>query len=242
MTKQKKGFLLFLCSLIPGAGELYMGFRKQGLSIMLLFWGCIFFSGYSGIGFFVMFLPILWAYSFFNVHNLKSLSEEDFYSVEDAYILHMDQFIDNTDHFVRKYKKIIAILLIIFGVSILWDNVTDLIRWILPEYVVSFFSHIFYTLPSIIIAIVIIAGGVHLLKTKKLELEDENEKAADAKQEEHYWEPYRPYQQTTASDAEKTASETEGIVSEQKDAAPEQNTASSETDTVSPAGNTKIEE
>lgn len=37
MTKQKKGFLLFLCSLIPGAGELYMGFRKQGLSIMLLF-------------------------------------------------------------------------------------------------------------------------------------------------------------------------------------------------------------
>mgnify|MGYP000643437456 CR=1 FL=1 len=236
MTKQKKGFLLFICSLIPGAGELYMGFRKQGLSIMLLFWGCIFFSGYSGIGFFVMFLPILWAYSFFNVHNLKSLSEEDFYSVEDAYILHMDQFIDNTDHFVRKYKKIIAILLIIFGVSILWDNVTDLIRWILPEYVVSFFSHIFYTLPSIIIAIVIIAGGVHLLKTKKLELDDESEKAAaEKKEEEHYWEPYRPYQQTVTP-------ETEVSVSDQIDTAPEQNAAPSETDTVSSAENTKNEE
>ena len=132
MTKQKKGFLLFICSLIPGAGELYMGFRKQGISIMLLFWGCIAFSGYSGISFLIMFLPILWAYSFFNVHNLKSLSEEDFYSVEDSYILHMDQFIDNTDHFVRKYKKLIAVFLIILGVSILWDNVTDLIRWILP--------------------------------------------------------------------------------------------------------------
>lgn len=238
MTKQKKGFLLFLCSLIPGAGELYMGFRKQGLSIMLLFWGCIFFSGYSGIGFFVMFLPILWAYSFFNVHNLKSLSEEDFYSVEDAYILHMDQFIDNTDHFVRKYKKIIAILLIIFGVSILWDNVTDLIRWILPEYVVSFFSHIFYTLPSIIIAIVIIAGGVHLLKSKKLELDHEDE---TAKAEEHYWEPYRPYQQTAAPDAERAASKTEVIVSDQKDTAPEQNAAPSETDTVSSAENTTNE-
>lgn len=238
MTKQKKGFLLFLCSLIPGAGELYMGFRKQGISIMLLFWGCIFFSGYSGIGFFVMFLPILWAYSFFNVHNLKSLSEEDFYSVEDAYILHMDQFIDNTDHFVRKYKKIIAILLIIFGVSILWDNVTDLIRWILPEYVVSFFSHIFYTLPSIIIAIVIIAGGVHLLKSKKLELDHEDE---TAKAEEHYWEPYRPYQQTAAPNAEMAASKTEVIVSDQKDTAPEQNAAPSETDTVSSAENTTNE-
>ena len=238
MTKQKKGFLLFLCSLIPGAGELYMGFRKQGISIMLLFWGCIFFSGYSGIGFFVMFLPILWAYSFFNVHNLKSLSEEDFYSVEDAYILHMDQFIDNTDHFVRKYKKSVAILLIIFGVSILWDNVTDLIRWILPEYVVSFFSHIFYTLPSIIIAIVIIAGGVHLLKSKKLELDHEDE---TAKAEEHYWEPYRPYQQTAAPDAEMAASKTEVIVSDQKDTAPEQNAAPSETDAVSSAENTTNE-
>ena len=185
-----------------------------------------------------MFLPILWAYSFFNVHNLKSLSEEDFYSVEDAYILHMDQFIDNTDHFVRKYKKIIAILLIIFGVSILWDNVTDLIRWILPEYVVSFFSHIFYTLPSIIIAIVIIAGGVHLLKSKKLELDHEDE---TAKAEEHYWEPYRPYQQTAAPDAEMAASKTEVIVSDQKDTAPEQNAAPSETDAVSSAENTTNE-
>ena len=39
MTKQKKGLLLFLCSLVPGAGEMYMGFFKQGISIMLIFWG-----------------------------------------------------------------------------------------------------------------------------------------------------------------------------------------------------------
>ena len=36
MTKQKKGFLLFVASLIPGAGELYMGFRKMGLSLSLI--------------------------------------------------------------------------------------------------------------------------------------------------------------------------------------------------------------
>ena len=29
MQKQKKGFLLFISSLIPGAGEMYMGFFKQ---------------------------------------------------------------------------------------------------------------------------------------------------------------------------------------------------------------------
>mgnify|MGYP000143409302 FL=1 len=38
MQKQKRGFLLFISSLIPGAGEMYMGFFKQGISIMTLFW------------------------------------------------------------------------------------------------------------------------------------------------------------------------------------------------------------
>ena len=46
MTKQKHGFLLFLASLIPGAGELYMGFRKQGISIMAVFWGIIALASY----------------------------------------------------------------------------------------------------------------------------------------------------------------------------------------------------
>lgn len=41
MQKQKKGFLLFISSLIPGAGEMYMGFFKQGISIMTLFWAII---------------------------------------------------------------------------------------------------------------------------------------------------------------------------------------------------------
>ena len=34
MTKKKNGFLAFCFSLIPGAGEMYMGFMKQGASIM----------------------------------------------------------------------------------------------------------------------------------------------------------------------------------------------------------------
>ena len=34
MQKQKRGFWLFIFSLIPGAGEMYMGFKKQGISIM----------------------------------------------------------------------------------------------------------------------------------------------------------------------------------------------------------------
>ena len=81
MTKQKHGFLVFIASLIPGAGEMYMGFRKQGVSIMLLFWGTFALGSMTGLDWLIFLIPVLWLYSFFNVHNLKSLSEEDFYSV-----------------------------------------------------------------------------------------------------------------------------------------------------------------
>ena len=45
MQKQKRGFLLFISSLIPGAGEMYMGFFKQGISIMTLFLAIIAIAG-----------------------------------------------------------------------------------------------------------------------------------------------------------------------------------------------------
>ena len=91
MQKQKKGFLLFISSLIPGAGEMYMGFFKQGISIMTLFWAIIAIAGGLNISSLVIFLPVLWFYSFFHVHNLKELPEEEFYAIEDNYILHLDR-------------------------------------------------------------------------------------------------------------------------------------------------------
>ena len=64
MIMQKKGFLLFLCSLIPGAGELYMGFKKRGVSMMAIFWGIVALACVSGLEWFALALPVVWAYSF----------------------------------------------------------------------------------------------------------------------------------------------------------------------------------
>lgn len=200
MTKQKHGLWVFLFSLIPGAGEMYMGFRKQGISIMLVFWGTIALASLTNLGWLIMFLPILWFYSFFNVHNLKSLSEEDFYSLEDTYILHLDQLIGNTDHAIKKHRTVIAALLIIFGISILWNNITDILYWIVPEVIRNILSMIFLRLPAIVIAAAIIAAGIYLLRSKKQELDAEE--AKETQEEEHYWEPYRPYQQSVNPEPE----------------------------------------
>ena len=189
MKKQKHGFWVFIFSLIPGAGEMYMGFKKQGISIMLLFWGAIALASITGLGWLAMFLPVIWFYSFFNVHNLKSLSEEEFYSVDDNYILHMDQFSGNMGKFLQKHRNVTAWVLILFGICILWSRFTALLYLIVPVELADYAYEICNSLPQIVIAAGIIAAGIYLLTQQKKKLEKEENK------EEHYWEPYRPYQQ-----------------------------------------------
>lgn len=198
MQKQKRGFWLFIFSLIPGAGEMYMGFKKQGISIMLLFWSVIAIAAWSGMNWFIFLIPIIWFYSFFNVHNLKCLSEEEFYSIEDSYILHMDRLGTDIDSIIFGHRKTISILLIIFGAAILWNNIVDFFYMILPSRLANILGTFAYHLPQIIIAIAIILAGWYLLTRKKDEL---NEKQAD-EEEEHYWMPYHPYQQETVSESD----------------------------------------
>lgn len=192
MKKQKHGFWVFIFSLIPGAGEMYMGFKKQGLSIMLLFWGAIALASITGLGWLAMFLPVIWFYSFFNVHNLKSLSEEEFYSVEDNYILHMDQFSGDMGKFLQKHQSAVAWVLILFGICILWSRFTSLLYFIVPNNMADYVYNICNSLPQIVIAAGIIAAGIYLLTQQKKKLKQETET-----KDEHYWEPYRPYQQLT---------------------------------------------
>ena len=195
MQKQKKGFLLFISSLIPGAGEMYMGFFKQGISIMTLFWAIIAIAGELNISSLVIFLPVLWFYSFFHVHNLKELPEEEFYAIEDNYILHLDRIFQNNIRLSQKHIKIAAILLIVFGVAVFWNGFRDLLFWILPNSLAIIIQDIMYQIPSVIIGILIIVAGYQLL-TGKIKSISPDEKA-DCKKDvaEHYWQPYRPYQQ-----------------------------------------------
>ena len=193
MQKQKRGFWLFIFSLIPGAGEMYMGFKKQGLSIMLLFWGVFAVGSFTGMDWLIFLIPIIWFYSFFNVHNLKSLSEEEFYSIEDSYVFHMDELAGDVSSLVSHHRKLAAILLIIFGASILWNNVVDFFYMILPDYLADILGNFAYHLPQLVIAVCIILAGIYILTRKKDELNDEQSNSD--KEEEHYWTPYRPYQQ-----------------------------------------------
>ena len=193
MQKQKRGFWLFIFSLIPGAGEMYMGFKKQGISIMFLFWGVFAIGACTGMDWLVFLIPIIWFYSFFNVHNLKSLSEEEFYSIEDSYVLHMDELAGDISSLLKHHGKITAILLIFLGASILWNTI----------------GRFTYHLPQLVIAAAIIFTGIYILTRKKDALDEEQPDSFT--EEEHYWTPYRPYQQNVPNmetDAVKNTTDT----------------------------------
>ena len=70
MVSKKNGFFRFLWSIIPGAGEMYMGFMKQGVTLMAVFAGIIAVAIAMNMVFFFFPLPIIWFYSFFHVLNL----------------------------------------------------------------------------------------------------------------------------------------------------------------------------
>ena len=168
-----------------------------------------------------MFLPVIWFYSFFNVHNLKSLSEEEFYSVEDNYILHMDQFSGDMGKFLQKHQSAVAWVLILFGICILWSRFTSLLYFIVPNNMADYVYNICNSLPQIVIATGIIAAGIYLLTQQKKKLKQETET-----KDEHYWEPYRPYQQLTEKPVHTSDNSDKDTASEASSIADPENTDS----------------
>lgn len=170
MTKKKSGFLTFCFSLVPGAGEMYMGFMKQGVSIMAFFWMLIFLAAFLNMGPVLFILPILWCYSFFNVHNIRGLSDEEFYALEDDYLFHFDRVLP-AERWNKKQNNLLAGLLIIIGVVILWNNLTDYMRWMFPS---EIYWNIVDAVPQVAISALFIWGGINLIRGKKKELEDKS--------------------------------------------------------------------
>lgn len=150
---------------------MYLGFMKQGVSIMSLFLGiCVFCSFFQfDAGLFV--LPIVWFYSFFHVHNLNGLSDEEFKLAEDEYLFHIPE---HTDLWLnRKKQTFLAWACIIIGAYALWKVVLHMLYNILPYEVYDIIYSFSYLLPQSILSILLIGLGIHLIQGKKAQLDQE---------------------------------------------------------------------
>ena len=166
IRKKSKGWT-FICSLLPGAGEMYMGFMKQGVSIMGLFFATIAVAATLNIGPLTIVLPY-------------SLSDEEFYALEDDYIFHLDRILP-INQWSKQQNKIVAGILIIAGICIFWNECVDYLigSWIyvwFSESIANSISQFLHTLPRLVIAVILICVGIRMIKGKKVQLDLEEEK------------------------------------------------------------------
>lgn len=171
MQRKKGTFITFIFSLFPGAGEMYLGFMKKGLSIMFIFFSTIAVSSLLGLDIILLILPMIWFYSFFSVHNIKGLPDEEFYALKDDYIMSDSMFSISRRHPEKKYNKIAAVILIVLGLSMLWNNVTDVVLYFLPGVISDIFWRFQNIVPRTVISLLFILGGAFLINGKKKQLD-----------------------------------------------------------------------
>ncbi|MCQ4936289.1 MULTISPECIES: hypothetical protein [Anaerotignum] len=177
MKNKKSPFFTFCCSLVPGAGEMYMGLYKQGISLMILFFGVGAVGGWTGVELLWAFIPVIWFFSFFHTHNLRSMPEEEFLEEKDQYFLFQDFDMANADEFLKRNKKIIAIALIFWGACMLAQICMNL----LDPFFGGFFWDLVWRMNGdmgrIIVAIAMLLCGFYLLKRRNEEVAEEEKKA-----------------------------------------------------------------
>lgn len=174
MRKKRGKVTTFLCSLIPGAAEMYMGFMKTGISLMTAFILCFVVPSVLRVSdVFILFGVLVWFYSFFHARNLANADEEEFALLPDDYI--WSSLLEGKEIKISNptLKKWAAVILIVYGVSQLWRTVSAWIYRLFPDYMWEMASLVVDSVPQIIISVVIIIIGCRLIAGKKEELHGE---------------------------------------------------------------------
>ena len=115
----RNGFLLFISSCLSGCGQMYQGYMKRGLSLLLAFCLILFASTYFFLGALALFLPVIWLYAFFDSYALRSQLAAGT-APEDAFLFGLsDMDSKRLGELLRKRHSLIGWALVVVGVYML---------------------------------------------------------------------------------------------------------------------------
>lgn len=177
MKNKKNRFWVFVFSLCPGAGHLYLGFMKMGLSFLMGFMLSIALVSLTGLDVLAVISAVIYIYAFFHANNIASLDDERFYALEDEYLMGLGGITDIRFRMDQKSRSIVAVVLILIGICML-GKIGFAMLWNYVGLDNPVMKLIFYTVrdvvPRVLMAIAVIWFGIMLLRGKKLPFEDEN--------------------------------------------------------------------
>lgn len=181
MIMKKNGFLTFICACIPGAGQMYYGYMKRGVSLISYF--CLF----TGLG--VIFGPIMildivvYMFSFFDTYDLiRYLAAGD--PKPDEFLIPTDwkKKMSQLEHMPPKMNRMVGWGLLLVGAYVLYQNVLWPIVSSVLERLGVYWSTIYQineAIPSIVVAVILIGYGCRLLGVGKYAAKDAHKDTDD---------------------------------------------------------------
>lgn len=196
---KKNGILTFLFAFVPGAGQMYQGYMKRGLSLITLFFLCI-MAGML-LEPLVLTALIVWMYSFFDTFNLRAQFIAGTAPADD-YLVHFNTKDARLTLFFRDSHKLVGWALIAFGALIAYENIimnllNDVLwRWGRDSVVFRAFYLVMDRLPDVVLCVALILCGVWLVrgpqKAGKKQAEAQKDAAGDADFQEYHAMPDAP--------------------------------------------------
>lgn len=193
---KKNGILTFLFAFVPGAGQMYQGYMKRGLSLITLFFLCI-MAGML-LEPLVLTALIVWMYSFFDTFNLRAQFIAGTAPADD-YLVHFNTKDARLTLFFRDSHKLVAWALIALGAMVAYQNVIMRVfgdvmwRWGQNNPVFRAIYLMLDELPQIVTCVALIVCGLWLVRGPK------GKKVHSKKAEEPEDEDFREY---TAAEAD----------------------------------------
>ena len=168
---KKNGILTFLFAFVPGAGQMYQGYMKRGLSLITLFFLCI-MAGMLLLEQLVLTALIVWMYSFFDTFNLRAQFIAGTAPADD-YLVHFNTKDARLTLFFRDSHKLVGWALIALGAMVAYQNIIMRVlgdvmwRWGQNS---PFFRAVYLMLdelPEVVVCVALIVCGVWLVRGPK---------------------------------------------------------------------------
>ncbi len=179
MITKRSRFWTIVFAFLPGAGHMYNGFMKLGVSFMGLFFGLWLVVSVINIGPLAFLAPVIWFYAFFDCINKVFQDDDEFYTQEDYYLFTGEKLEKMNLIIFRERNLIVGILLVITGIYALWNNVvlSVISRYdLLPQAVYEAIVGLGRIVPQLMVGALIIWAGIALIMGKKKEIEIEEQK------------------------------------------------------------------
>lgn len=162
--RPKHGLLLFITSCMSGCGQMYQGYMKRGISLLLGFFVILAVAGFLGLSVVAFFLPVVWLYAFFDSYNLRGRIA-DGSAPPDEYLFGLSEMDSRRmTELLRRRHSVIGWGLVALGVYLLYDIVLVRLSWVIPGW---FYNLLRYDVPRVVLTVLVMALGVWFIRGPK---------------------------------------------------------------------------